>query len=254
MSKKVNILGIRIDNLTESECIDIIKQTLKKKQNTKIFTPNPSIALKARKDEKMQNIINSADILIADGIGIVQASKILKDPLPQRIAGIDIGEKILEIANDEHLSLFLLGGTKNTVTTAAKKLKERYTNINIAGTHHGFFDINCEYNQKLVNYINISRPDIIFVCMGYPKQEMWIFQNSNKIPSLKLSIGLGGSLDVWSKKIKRAPLSFRKLNLEWLWRMIIQPKRFLNFKDIPCFYYLILLQKIKSGNKQSKKW
>ena len=254
MLEKVNILGIRVDKLTKSECDDIIKKILKERKNKKIFTPNPAIALSARKDKKMRKIINSADLLITDGIGLIHASKILKDPIPQRITGIDTGEKILKFADEEHFSIFLLGGTKDTVTMAADKIKEKYTNVMIAGIHHGFFDINGKYNDKLVNQINISKPDIIFVCMGYPKQELWIFQNSNKIPSLRLSIGLGGSLDVWSGKIKRAPLLFRKLDIEWLWRMIRQPKRFINIMDIPCFYYFILQQKLKSRAKRGKKW
>lgn len=254
MSKKVDILEIGIDNLTESECVDKIKQALKGPKNTKIFTPNPSIILSARKNKKMRNVINSADILIADGIGLIHASKILKNPLPQRIAGIDLGEKILKLANEEHLSLFLLGGTEETVKKASTKINEKFTQINIVGIHHGFFEINSEYNQKLTDHINTLNPDIIFVCMGYPKQELWIFQNSDKISSLKLSIGLGGSLDVWSEKIKRAPMLFRKFNLEWLWRMIRQPKRFVKLIDIPCFYYFILQQKLKSPNQNSKKW
>jgi N-acetylglucosaminyldiphosphoundecaprenol N-acetyl-beta-D-mannosaminyltransferase len=234
--------------------VDIIKQKLKETNNIKIFTPNPSIVLKTRKSKKNQNIINSADILIADGIGLVHASKILKDPIPQRVAGIDIGERILEIANEDRLSLFLLGGTKDTIRIAARKISEKYKNINIAGIHHGYFNENSDYNEKLVNHIKTLNPDIIFVCMGFPKQELWISKNSNKIPSLKLSIGLGGSLDVWSEKVKRAPKIFQKLNSEWLWRMMIQPQRLINLWDIPCFYYFILQQKVKASKKQSKKW
>ena len=170
MSEKVNILEVGIDKLNESECLDRIKQALKEAKNIKIFTPNPSILLSARKSEKMRSIINSADILVADGIGLIHASKILKDPLPQRIAGIDLGEKILALANEEHLSLFLLGGTKDTVKEAAKKINKKFTNIKIAGIHHGYFDIDGEYNKKLIAHINTLSPDIIFVCMGYPKQ------------------------------------------------------------------------------------
>ena len=244
MIEKVNILGINIDNVTESECVETIRQALREKKNKKIFTPNTSIVLSTVKDNKMNHLINSADLLIADGIGLVQASKILNDPLPQRIAGIDMGEKILEIANGDRLSLFLLGGTKESVSTAANKIRDKYRNIKICGIHHGFFDINSEYNQKLIKAISSKEPDIMFVCMGYPKQELWICQNVHKIPSLRLSIGLGGSLDVWSGKVKRAPVIFRKLNMEWLWRMIIQPQRLKNLSDIPCFYYCILKQKL----------
>ena len=244
MSKKVNILGINIDNVTESECVETIRQALREKKNKKIFTPNTSIVLSTVKDKKMNHLINSADLLIADGIGLVQASKILNDPLPQRIAGIDMGEKILEIANGDRLSLFLLGGTKESVSTAANKIRDKYRNIKICGIHHGFFDTNGAYGQKLIKIINSKAPDIIFVCMGYPKQELWISQNAHKIPSLRLSIGLGGSFDVWSGKVRRAPVIFRKLNMEWLWRMIIQPQRLKNLSDIPCFYYYILKQKL----------
>ena len=244
MCEKVNVLGINIDKLTESECTEVIRQALKEKKNKRIFTPNTSIVLSTLKDKEKARLINSADLLIPDGIGLVQASRILNDPLPQRITGIDMGEKILEIANKECLSLFLLGSTKKNVSAAADNIRDKYRNIKVCGIHHGFFDINSEYNQKLIKAISSKEPDIIFVCMGYPKQELWIDQNSHKIPSLRLSIGLGGSLDVWSGKVKRAPVIFRKLNMEWLWRMIIQPQRLKNLSDIPCFYYYILKQKL----------
>ena len=244
MNAKTNILGIKIDKLTGSECIEAINRALREKNSTKIFTPNTSIVLSTLKDKEKARLINSADLLIPDGIGLVQASRILNDPLPQRITGIDMGEKILEIANKECLSLFLLGSTKKNVSAAADKIRDKYRNIKICGIHHGFFDINSEYNQKLIKAISSKAPDIMFVCMGYPKQELWISQNAHKIPSLRLSIGLGGSFDVWSGKVRRAPVIFRKLNMEWFWRMIIQPQRLKNLSDIPCFYYCILKQKL----------
>ena len=123
-------------------------------------------------------------------------------------------------------------------------IKEKHPELNICGYHHGYFDIYSDENSRVVEKIVQASPDIILVCLGSPKQEIWIMQNAQKIPSLKLSIGLGGSFDVWSGEKKRAPMLFRKLYLEWLYRIITDPKRLSFLFDIPIFIFYILRQKL----------
>ena len=243
MKKKINILNIGIDPLTQEELYRKINMSLTSKNKIKIFTPNPEIIIKASKEESLKNILNSANILIADGSGIVLASKLLATPIPQRLTGIDTAEYILDVASKTGLSIFLLGGKSDVVQLAKEKLEKKYKGIEICGIHHGYFDTNGIENINLITKINNAKPDILFVCMGFPRQEIWISENLDKLHSVCLSMGLGGSLDVWSGKIKRAPLFFRKMSLEWLWRIILEPRRIKFVFQIPVFISKILRQK-----------
>lgn len=245
MINKINILGVKIDNYTFEEFNDKIYEELKHKNNLKIFTPNPEIILEANQSKTAKQCLESADILIPDGVGVIVGSKILGTPLHERLAGIDAAESIISYASQNGLSLFLLGGKPGVAEKAAKELKDKYLNLNICGFHHGYFNVDSKENTEVINKIKKTNPDILFVCMGYPRQETWIANNSKDIPSLRLSMGLGGSMDVWSGNIKRAPLFFRKISLEWLWRIMIEPKRIVYFTKIPIFLLKIISQKFK---------
>ena len=246
---KVDILGTMIDKLTKTELHLMVNEALTKRKNFKIFTPNTEIVLKSRRNNELLNLLNSSSINIADGAGLVIASRLLGTPLGERLAGIELGEYLLDVAENNGLSVFLLGGEKGVADKAKKEIETRHKKIKICGTHHGYFDVNGGENQKILNEISSASPDILFVCMGFPRQERWIAENSDKIPSLRLSIGLGGSLDVWSKAIRRAPKLFRLLCLEWLWRILRQPKRVSFIFQTPLFFVEILKQKYSKSNK-----
>ena len=249
MAYKVDILGVVIDNIDKKALHDMVRTNLKLKKKTVIFTPNPEIALLASNDDNLKNVLSQADICIADGTGLIMASHLIGAPLPERLAGIELGEFVLEYASKNHLSVFLLGGEIGVAEEAKKQLEAKYKGLHICGTHHGFFDVNGEENNEMIRQINAATPDIIFVCMGFPRQEKWICENKAKIPSLLLSIGLGGSLDVWSGKIQRAPALLRSLSLEWLWRMIKEPKRIKILYEIPLFFGKVMAQKMSTSQK-----
>jgi len=253
MAKKIDVLGIKIDKLSKKELQSTIIRCLEDNKRAVIFTPNPEIVLKASKDIKIKEILNRADICIPDGVGVVVASRLLGCPLPERLAGIETGEFVLEYASKNGLSVFLLGGKKGTAELASYALEARYKGLNICGTHHGFFNVNGKENDEVIRKINAAAPDIIFVCMGFPRQEVWICENADNISSLRLAIGLGGSLDVWSGKVRRAPLVFRKLSLEWLWRMIREPRRAKILVDIPLFMWKIIAQKLSERHRKALK-
>lgn len=250
MKIRTDILGVQIDRLNKQELHSKIRDRLKAQSLIRIFTPNPEIILRARKEERLKDIINSADILVPDGIGVVIASRILSDPLPERLPGIEVGEFLLYLANKLSFSVFLLGGAHRVADNAAKMIKDKFPDINICGTHHGYFS-SAEANEVL-KYVRSKEPDIIFVCMGSPRQEEWIWKNAGDIPSLKVAIGLGGSLDVWSGKLKRAPRLLRALCLEWLWRIILEPKRIIFLLRIPIFFALVIKQKLSKATNKSK--
>lgn len=253
MKNKVNILGIEFENVGRREVYDRIVSRINEKEYTAIFTPNPEIALKAKKDEELAKIINSANILLPDGIGIILASRILKTPLKERITGIDTAEFILDIANQKRLKVFLLGGNNGVAEKAVDKLSQKYKNIRFCGYHHGYFSKDGEENEATIKAINDASPDILFVCFGCPAQEKWITENAKKIPSLIVCAGVGGSIDVWSGSIMRAPKTLRLLCLEWAWRIILQPRRIKSLFNIFLFFSHVIRQALSSQSVLEQK-
>ena len=240
-SKKINILDVYIDNITKKTLSEMISENLKNNRRLKIFTPNTEIILKATKNQDYKNLINSADISIPDGIGLIFASKILGTPIKQRVAGIEIAEDIMDIARKNNYSIYILGGKDKIAEKAKSKLSLKYGGLKICGTHSGYF--SQEESKDIINEIQNTKADILFVCMGFPRQEKWICNNIDSLTDVKLAIGLGGSVDVWAERLKRAPHLFRKCSLEWLWRMLLEPRRFKFLLDIPVFLAKIIIQK-----------
>lgn len=242
-SANEKILSLNISTLTKREILKIIAIRAGQKKRTVIFTPNTQILLSAQKSKSESSLLNSADINVPDGMGVVFASKLTDGKIKARVSGIDLAEDILALSQKMGYKIFLLGAKQGIAKKAKQKLKARYPYLNICGTHHGYFDKSGKENEKVINEIKKKRPDIIFVCMGYPTQEKWIIKNAPALPSVRLFIGLGGSLDVWSGKSHRAPTPFKILGLEWLYRTIKEPKRARIFLDIPRFLFEVLKNK-----------
>ena len=254
MSKnaKVEIMSVPFANSTKSEYLQGVSERLKKNEQTVIFTPNPQMLLQARADEEILKLLQCADINLPDGSGIIMASKILHSPLREQVCGIDFAEAILSLACENGLSVFLLGGKPERAEKAKENLQSKFPTLNICGTHHGYFEKQGIENQAVIEKISDATPDIIFVCFGFPEQEKWILQNVPAFPFCRLTAGLGGSIDVWSGHLRRAPKLFRKMRLEWLWRAAREPRRLRIFWDIPVFLLAVLKEKKAKGDSQSK--
>jgi N-acetylglucosaminyldiphosphoundecaprenol N-acetyl-beta-D-mannosaminyltransferase len=253
---KINILDIQIDKITFQEVLNKIEFFLESDNNHYIVTVNPEMVISAQKDEKFKNILNKADISVPDGIGILWASKFLSNKhcytvtllklfisglslifhpkycrqiLPERISGVDLIYKICQKFQNSDYSIFFLGADDGVAELTAKKLKEKFINLKIASSENfpkaTFANIALKNNENIIQKINQARPDILFVSLGAPKQEKWIAENLKKIPSVKLAIGVGGALDFISGKTKRAPNFIRRIGIERLWRIILQPWR-----------------------------
>lgn len=237
--QKLNVLGVKIDAVTVEEATDRIFKMLKEPYSHAVFTPNSEIVYAAYKDEEFCDILNTADMLTPDGIGIVYASKILGMPLSERAGGYDIACKVIERIAESGESLYLFGGKPEVAEKAAENLKEKYPFINIVGTHDGYFSNDEE--KEIIDGINEKSPDILFVCLGSPKQEEWIFENRERL-SCRVMMGIGGSLDVFAGVAERAPLGWQKSGFEWLYRLIKQPKRFWRMLALPKFAFTVLLK------------
>ncbi len=237
------ILGIHFDTSGNDAIKKKIEENVYSEGLTKIFTPNAEIITKAVSSRELKELINSAEIVLPDGVGIVLASKLLHGELQERFAGIDMGEYVLSLANERGLRVFLLGGKEGVAELAAKNLSKKYPKVSFCGTHHGYFDKEGYENDTVILKIKASVPHIIFVCFGFPHQEKWIKENLKDIPSLRIAAGLGGSLDVWSGRVRRAPGIFKRFSLEWLWRMISQPKKIKFLLSLPSFFIAILRER-----------
>jgi len=237
--QKLNVLGVQIDNVTIDSAIDRIFEMLKTPRSHAVFTPNSEIVYAAFKDSEFCELLNSADMLTPDGIGIVYASKILQRPLAERAGGYDIACGIIDRIAKSGERLYLFGGKPDVAEIAKANLTEKYPFINIVGIHNGYFSEDEE--DGIINSINESGADILFVCLGSPMQEKWIFKNRDRL-SCRVMMGIGGSLDVFAGVAERAPESFQKLGLEWLYRLIKEPRRFRRMLALPKFALTVLLK------------
>lgn len=231
-----HILGVKLNIHTKDSAWEQIKDILSERKNARIFTPNAEIIYKASKSQEQTRLLNSATLRLPDGAGVIMASRLTRRPLPERLTGIDTAERILQYAAERGLSVYLLGGKMGVAELAKKGLEERIPGLNICGTHHGYFDPYGKENRAIIDELQVLRPDILFVCLGFPKQEEWISKNTPRLPFLRLSMGLGGSLDVWSGEVKRAPDVFQKLGLEWLWRAVCDPHRIFRLPCLAAFF------------------
>lgn len=244
---KTDILGVKINNMGMDEAVNETVKLLEKDSPSLIFTPNSEIIYMAKKDENFKQVLNSSDINTADGIGVIYASKILKDPIPERVPGFDLACRLLQYMNENSSSLFLFGGKPGIAETAAEKILERYKDINICGTLNGYFDSS----EGIVNEINSKNPDFVFVCLGAPKQEKWMFEHKDEL-KCKVMMGIGGSLDVFAGNVKRAPKFFIKLNIEWLYRLITNPSRIGRMTALPKFGLSVIKYKYFEKDKNNE--
>ena len=231
--KKINIRGLYFDNVTLDKAVCLAQSAMERNEPLSVFTPNAEIAELAAEDENFRLILNRAGLLLPDGAGVVLASKILKTPLTEKVAGVDFGERILALAAEKGYPVFLLGGRSGVAELAAEKQKARFPSLSVVGTHDGYFKKEGAENELVLRKINESGARILFVCFGAPAQEKWIDENKDRLSAVLLAAGLGGSLDVYAGNVKRAPQILIRAKLEWLYRLAREPRRAARMLKIP---------------------
>ena len=233
MESAIRLCGVRIDNVTPREAVKLALSS--KRRPGAVFTPNAVMLDACRKDPRLASLLCRASLSLPDGAGVLLAAKRKGTPLRVKVSGIDFGEALLKRAAREGLKVFLLGGKKGVARRAARRLSLKYPSLQICGTHHGYFQ-GAEAEEAVRSKIIACKPDLLFVCLGFPRQEQWIVQNLPLLPFLRVAAGLGGSLDVWSGDTKRAPKSLQKCGLEWAWRMMLEPRRLKNLPALMKFF------------------
>lgn len=251
MAEKINIRGVLIDNVNLAEATEICAEFIRGDQVRAVFTPNSEIIQSCVEDAAMTELINSADLVIPDGIGVIYASRILKHPLKAKTAGYELGLEIVKLSSETGCKLYFLGGGKgkdgapDIAELAKEKLLEKYPSAQIVGTHHGYFKKEGEESDAVIAEINALQPDVLYVCLGVPVQEKWIAANRDKFTTVKLCLALGGSLDGYSGNVKRAPKIFIKLGLEWFYRLIKEPRRIGRMMKLPKFLFGTIFYRIR---------
>jgi N-acetylglucosaminyldiphosphoundecaprenol N-acetyl-beta-D-mannosaminyltransferase len=260
---KVNILGVLIDNLSKSEVLKKVEQFLINDSQSQrpslirangriqhyIVTPNPEIVVAAQKDKEFLEILNRADLAVPDGVGLIFASQYLRQPLQERVTGVDLMKEICHLAEQKNYSVYFLGGEEGVARKTADTLQKQFPQLQVAGAESGGVIEISDFRFKisdLLEKINNTKPDILFVAFGAIKQEKWIAENLKQLPSVKISMGVGGAFDFIAGKIKRAPRWMRRIGLEWLWRLFMQPWRWKRILTATVKFSWMI---IKSGKK-----
>lgn len=223
---RVSVLGVEFDPLTRAEAASrATEQLLCGDGIFTIVTPNPVISMNCRRDPALMRAVNAASLSVPDGRGVIDAARRQGTPLPERVCGIDLAEDILFAAAEHGWRVFLLGGAPGRAEEAAARLRAEHAGLIICGTLDGYGGISDP--EHAWNTLTAAAPDILFVCLGSPKQERFIFDNTKRLSEIgvRLAAALGGSVDVWSGSVRRAPSLVIKARLEWLWRCICQPRR-----------------------------
>lgn len=237
---KTDIMGLQFDNITMEEALDAAKALLQGEHAARVVTPNAEIAYEALHDENMRTLLNSAELMLPDGAGVVLASKILKTPLRQKVAGVDFADGLLGVLETTGQSLYLLGSKPGIGELAAQKMLQKHPRLRIAGIADGYF----QGEAPVIDKINASGADVLFVCLGAPKQEQFMARHQKAL-HVKLMAGLGGTLDSFAGTVKRAPKWMIRLNLEWLYRLIKEPKRFKRMLRLPKYLWAVVCKRIR---------
>lgn len=234
--KSIDILGVRIDSLTLQEAADLIVGFTSGSQPRQIVTANSEMIYAATRDEELRQLINSADLVTADGMGAVWAARILGDSLPERVAGYDLLHELCTRAAAQSLRLYLLGGRPGVAQLAASTLCNLYPGLQVVGIHHGYFKPHEE--PQLLRSITAAQPHILFAALGVPRQEFWIARHRGDM-SVPVAMGVGGSFDVLAGQTQRAPLWMQKAGLEWSYRLLKEPWRARRMLALPKFAALV---------------
>jgi len=239
--EQADILGCQVGLVTLEQSVDLVKDLLERNKPAQVITLNAEMVFQAQSEPRLRQIINQADLVTPDGIGIVWGGRQLGYEVPERVAGIDLLQKICARAPREGWRIYLLGSAPGVAEQAAQKLRITYPGIEICGIQHGYFQ-NADL-PSIINSVRATAPHIVFVGLGAPKQELWIKEHGPQLGT-PVCIGVGGSLDVIAGQKKRAPQWMIRANLEWLYRLYSEPSRWKRQLVLPRFVLLILKKKI----------
>lgn len=241
MIKRIEILGVPVDCVTMDSAVNYAESIIRDgKQQVRVVAVNPEKAIRAQEDDNLLSFLKNSQLLLPDGIGLVKAAKFLRLAEMERVPGSEFMPSLCERAAKRGFRIFLFGGKPEVTQKAVDVLRQTYPGIQIVGHQDGYVDERGM--PELINRINASQADILFLALGSPKQELWMDRYLAQT-NVRLCQGVGGTFDVIAGTVKRAPLAFRKLNLEWFYRLAAQPSRVLRQTALPKFAFRVLCTK-----------
>ncbi len=236
---KETYLGVDVSPLTYEGIIASLEQRMERNEQSTIIAVNPEKVMTAQTNDTLKRLINTSTFQIADGIGIILASKLKKGAITERVTGVDMMARLLEFARDNDYPIYMYGAKRQVLDKAKANIERTYPGITIAGSTDGYE----QDEEKIVSQIEASGAKLLFVALGSPKQELWIERHMNRLSNVLVFQGVGGSFDVFSGTVKRAPALFRKTGTEWLYRLITNPSRWKRQLNLPRFLIRIIFQK-----------
>ena len=237
---RTDIMGVPFDNVTMAEALDRAEALMEAPGCAVCVTPNAEIVYEAMDDPVLRDVLSGADLVLPDGAGVVLAAKILGTPVKEKVAGIEFGTRLMEHLAGTEKTFYFLGGKPGVAEQAAEKMKARFPGLRICGARDGYFS----EDGPVIDGINRVRPDVLFVCLGAPKQERFMVRNRQALQA-SFAVGLGGSLDGFAGNVKRAPRWMIRCNLEWLYRLIKEPWRIGRMMRLPKFMLRVLARRMR---------
>ncbi len=241
MSARVDVLGVGFDRVHLAAATEQVLRRLDADERTFVITANPEFVMLARRDEAVAQIARDAQLVVADGSGVVAASRLLGDTLP-RVPGRLLVDALVPHLAQRRSSIFFLGAAPGVAELAAAELRRRARGLVVAGVHAG----SAEPDDDAVSVARIrdSGARVLFVAYGMPKQERWIARNLAALPAVRLAIGVGGVFDQLAGVQKVPPAIFHAIGLEWLWRLVREPRRWRRQRVLPVFALLVLRRRL----------
>jgi N-acetylglucosaminyldiphosphoundecaprenol N-acetyl-beta-D-mannosaminyltransferase len=235
--ERVQILDVPVDCVSMDDALALVEGYIKAGTPHLIVTADASGVVAAQKEPAFMEILRGADLVTPDSAGILWASRRAGKGIRARVSGVDLVDRICAMSADRGYRIYLLGAAPGVAEIAAEKLRLRHPGCNIVGTRHGYFPP--ESDEVVGHEVAAAKPDVLFVAMGIPRQEQFI-RATQDIIQAPVAMGVGGSLDVFSGRTKRAPVFMQRLQLEWLWRVLLNPKKFSKVMCLPQFVWLVL--------------
>jgi N-acetylglucosaminyldiphosphoundecaprenol N-acetyl-beta-D-mannosaminyltransferase len=233
----IPMLGVRVTRLTSAEALRRLETFIESGLPHLIVTADSSGVVIASEDEEFRRIVNGADMVTADSTGILWAARRQGTPLPERVSGVDLAEQLCALAARRGYRVFFYGAAPGVADAAAVNMQARYPGLTIAGTAHGF--LTPEEQSALVERVRAARADILLVALGIPRQEKWLATNLNRL-GVPVTMGVGGTFDVFSGRVRRAPLWMQRHGLEWFYRLATNPKKLAKVASLPRFVWMVL--------------
>jgi N-acetylglucosaminyldiphosphoundecaprenol N-acetyl-beta-D-mannosaminyltransferase len=235
---QIDLLGMRVSRVTRAEGFDILLRFIESGRPHLVVTADASAHVIAASDPEFRRVVAGADLVTPDGTGLLWASRRLGNPLPERVSGVDLAEQLCAESARRGFGIYFFGAAPGVAELAAEQIRRRYPGANIVGTAHGFRGTP-ELQQEVLDDITARKPAVLLVAMGIPRQEKWIAQHLERL-SVPVCMGVGGTFDVFSGRVSRAPVWMQKNGLEWLYRLLRDPRKYSKVATLPVFALRVL--------------